>query len=88
MPHRFDATRSLTILEQDSTIIAVIEMSNRSGSFRRSFPALNASPLRSLTPTKRRCGSSCIVGATKLARPGVRSTASLSLTRRDAMASG
>jgi hypothetical protein len=42
MPHRFDATRSLTILEQDSTIIAVIEMSNRSGSFRRSFPALNA----------------------------------------------
>jgi hypothetical protein len=39
----FDPSKSITALEQDSTIIAGIEMSERSGSLPRLFPALNAS---------------------------------------------
>jgi hypothetical protein len=39
----FDPSKSIAALEQDSTIIAGIEMSERSGSLPRLFPALNAS---------------------------------------------
>jgi transposase len=35
----FDASRSLTALKQDSTIIAVIEMSQTNWLLQRSFPA-------------------------------------------------
>jgi len=44
----FDASRSLTALEQDSTIIAVIEMRpNEVAGLRRWFPASNVNLLRS-----------------------------------------
>jgi len=52
---RFDASRSLTALEQHSTIVAVIEMNQRSGWLRRSFPASNVNLLRSSMPTRKRC---------------------------------
>jgi hypothetical protein len=42
---RFDASRSLTALEQDGTI-------SRSGWLRHSFPASNANPLRSSMPMR------------------------------------
>ena len=45
MSQPFHPSRSLTTLEQDSTIVAVIEMSQSSGSLLRLFPALSASPL-------------------------------------------
>jgi transposase len=88
MSHPFDASRSLTVLEQDSTIIAVIEMSQSKWLVSAVVPGIERQPLKKLDPDEEALRNSCIVGATKLARPGVRSSTSSSLTRRDAMASG
>ena len=46
MSQPFDASKSLTTLEQDSTIIAVIEMSQSNWLVRRLFPASSASRSR------------------------------------------
>jgi transposase len=52
---RFDASKSLTALEQDSTIIAVIEMSQSKWLVGAIVPGVERHPLRSSMPTRRRC---------------------------------
>ena len=55
MSQPFDASRSLTALEQDSTIIAVIEMSQANWLVAGVVPASSASLSRGSLPTRRRC---------------------------------
>ena len=84
----FDASRSLTALEQDSTIIAVIEMSQSKWLIAALVPGLSAIPLRSSMLKRRVCSSFYIVGAMKPARLGARSGALSSLMRLAETASG
>ena len=51
---RFDASRSLTALEQDSTIIAVIEMSQTKWLVAALVPGVEANLLRS-SMLRRKC---------------------------------
>jgi transposase len=48
MPQSFDASRSLTTLEQDSTIVAVIEMSQSKWLVAAVVPGLQRQPLKKL----------------------------------------
>ena len=48
--HPFDASRSLTVLEQDSTIIAVIEMSQSKWLVSAVVPGIERQPLKKLDP--------------------------------------
>jgi transposase len=50
MSHPFDASRSLTVLEQDSTIIAVIEMSQSKWLVSAVVPGIKRQPLKKLDP--------------------------------------
>ena len=50
MSHRFDASRSFTVLEQDSTIIAVIEMSQSKWLVSAVVPGIERQPLKKLDP--------------------------------------
>jgi transposase len=50
MSHPFDASRSLTVLEQDSTIIAVIEMSQSKWLVSAVVPGIERQPLKKLDP--------------------------------------
>jgi transposase len=83
---RFEASRSLTALEQDSTIIAVIEMSQSKWLVAALVPGVERHPLKKLDAREEEL--LCIVGAMKLVRLGVRSSASRLLMRLVATASG
>src|SRR5215472_16301333 len=50
MSQPFDASRSLTVLEQDSTIIAVIEMSQSKWRVSAVVPGVERQPLKKLDP--------------------------------------
>jgi transposase len=50
MSHPFDASRSVTVLEQDSTIIAVIEMSQSKWLVSAVVPGIERQPLKKLDP--------------------------------------
>jgi transposase len=50
MSHRFDASRSLMVLEQDSTIVAVIEMSQSKWLVSAVVPGIERQPLEKLNP--------------------------------------
>lgn len=50
MSHRFDTSRSLTVLEQDSTIVAVIEMSQSKWLVSAVVPGIERQPLKKLDP--------------------------------------
>jgi transposase len=50
MSHRFDASRSLMVLEQDSTIVAVIEMSQSKWLVSAVVPGIERQPLKKLNP--------------------------------------
>src|SRR5215470_6215230 len=50
MSRPFDASRSLTVLEQDSTIIAVIEMSQSKWLVSAVVPGVERQPLKKLDP--------------------------------------
>jgi len=50
MSHRFDASRSLMVLEQDSTIVAVIEMSQSKWLVSAVVPGIERQPLKKLDP--------------------------------------
>jgi Transposase IS116/IS110/IS902 family len=52
MSHPFDASRSLTVLEQDSTIIAVIEMSQSKWLVSAVVPGIKRQPLKKLDPNE------------------------------------
>ena len=84
----FDASRSLTALEQDSTIIAVIEMSQSKWLVAALVPGVARHPLKKLDAQQEGLLKLCIVGAMKPARLGARSSALLSLMRLAETASG
>src|SRR5512139_3908654 len=88
MSQPFDSSRSLTVLEQDSTIIAVIEMSQSKWLVSAVVPGVERQPLNKLGPDEEALRKLLHRWRNEAARPGVRSSASSSLTRRDAMASG
>jgi transposase len=50
MSHPFDASRSLTVLEQDSTLIAVIEMGQSKWLVSAVVPGIERQPLKKLDP--------------------------------------
>jgi hypothetical protein len=51
----FDVSKSLTTLEQDNTVIAVIEMSQSKWLVAAVVPGSNASRSRSSRPTRKHC---------------------------------
>ncbi len=51
----FDASRSLTALEQDSTIVAVIEMSKAKWLIAGLVPGLERQPLKKIDADAERC---------------------------------
>jgi hypothetical protein len=57
-----DLSRSLAALEQDNTLIAVIEMSQASWLVAGIVPGLERHPLKSSRRTKRRCSGCCTSG--------------------------
>jgi len=88
MSQVFEASRSLTAIEQDSTIIAVIEMSQAKWLVAAIVPGVERQPLKRLDADETMLLKPYVDGAEKPARPGTRSNASSSLMRPDAMASG
>ena len=88
MSQAFDASRSLTALEQDSTIIAVIEMSQAKWLVAGVVPGVERQPLKRLAADQAALLKLLHRGRNEAVRPGARSSASLSLMRPDAMASG
>ena len=58
MPYPFNASRSPTTLEQDNTIIAVIQMSQSKWLVSAVVPGVERHLSRGSTPTRRRCGRS------------------------------
>ena len=56
MSHRFDASRSLMVLEQDSTIIAVIDMSQSKWLVSAVVPGIERQPLKKLDPDEEALG--------------------------------
>jgi transposase len=64
MPQPNDLSRSLVVLDQDSTIIAVVEMSQSSWLVAASSPALSVSRAKSWSPAPSGCLPYCIAGAT------------------------
>ncbi|ESY30747.1 hypothetical protein X747_31880 [Mesorhizobium sp. LNJC384A00] len=51
MSQSFDASRSLTALEQDNTVIAVIEMSKAKWLVAALVPGLKRQPLKKISPS-------------------------------------
>ena len=64
MPQPNDLSRSLVALDQDSTIIAVVELSQSSWLVGGILPALSVSRAKSWTPAQSGCLHYCIAGAT------------------------
>ena len=88
MPQPNDLSRSLAALDQDSTLIAVIEMSQASWLVGAMVPGVERHPLKKLGPMQKRCRACCTAGATRRARPAGRLPASRLPTRLAATASG
>jgi transposase len=63
MSKQNDLSRCLVTLEQDATLIAVVEMGQSSWLVAGIVPGLDRYPLKKLSPD--RCFSFCIAGATK-----------------------
>jgi hypothetical protein len=61
----YDLSRSLTALEQDSTLIAVIEMSHASWLVAGLIPGVDRRALKKLDPMRLSCVVFWIVGARK-----------------------
>ncbi|BCG97388.1 hypothetical protein MesoLj131a_62520 [Mesorhizobium sp. 131-2-1] len=55
MSQSFDASRSLTALEQDNTVIAVIEMSKAKWLIAALIPGLKRQPLKKIELTHHHC---------------------------------
>ena len=83
-----DVSRSLTALEQDSTIIAVIEMSQSRWLVAAVVPGVERQPLKKLDPDEEALLKLLHRWRDEAARPGARSSASSSLSRLAATASG
>src|SRR3954466_13117674 len=88
MPQHNDLSRSLLALDQASTLIAVIEMSQSSWLVAAVVPGIARHPLKKISPDEARCLADCTAGKTKRPKLGARLRASPSLMRPVATASG
>ena len=88
MPQHHDLSRSLLTLDQTSTLIAVIEMSQASWLVAAIVPGIDRHPLKEITPTRRTSWRFCAVGRPKRPKRGRRSRASLSPSKPVATAFG
>ena len=73
MPQPNDLSRSLVALDQDSTIIAVVEMSQSSWLVAGMLPGIERQPRKKLEPVQKGCLACCIAGVTRRSRPAARS---------------
>ncbi len=88
MSKQNDLSKSLVALEQDATLIAVVEMGQASWLVAGIVPGLDRYPLKKLDPDRNTLLQLCTVGAKKLRKPAMRSTGSPSPTRPAATNSG
>jgi hypothetical protein len=88
MPKQTDLSRSLVTLEQDATVIAVIEMGQSSWLVAGIVPGLERNPLKKSAQTAMGFWRFCIVGGRKRCRLDARSSGSSLLMRPAATASG
>src|SRR5262249_5127132 len=79
-----DLSRSLVALDQNTTVIAVVELSSSAWLIGGMVPGIARDPLKKRQrPTQRLCFGCCIAGATKPSRP-VRPSHALSLRSKPA----
>ena len=88
MPQPNDLSRSLVALDQNSTIIAVVELSHSSWLVGGLFRALNVSRAKSWSRTQNDCLLCCIAGGMRRSRPAARSPGLRLPSKPDATASG
>ena len=88
MPQPNDLSRSLVALDQDSTIIAVVEMSQSSWLVGGILPALSVSRAKSWSRALTGCLPYCIAGATSQSGRAARSRGLRLPSRPAATASG
>jgi hypothetical protein len=88
MPQANDLSRCLTALDQDSTLIAVIEMSQSSWLVAAIVPGIERHRLRSSTPIRQRCSGCCSAGRPKRSGAAARSAGLRSALRPVATAYG
>ena len=88
MPQPNDLSRSLVTLDQDSTIIAVVEMSQSSWLVGGVLPALSVSRARSWSRAPNGCLPYCIAGATSQSGLAARSRGLQLPSKPAAMVSG
>src|SRR5215471_3544949 len=89
MPRQLnDLSRSLVALEQDATLIAVIEMGQSSWLVAGIVPGIERQPLKKLAPDQHALLHFCVVGRRKPMRPARSSSGSLWPMRLAATASG
>ena len=73
MPQLNDLSRSLVALDHDSTIIAVVELSQSSWLVAGMLPGIERQPQKKLEPARKGFLACCIVGAMKRSGPVKRS---------------
>ncbi len=73
MPQPNDLSRSLVALDQDSTIIAVVEMSQSSWLVAGVLPGIERQPRKKQEPSAERLLGRCIAGAMRQSGPVKRS---------------
>ena len=88
MPQPNDLNRSLVALDQDSTIIAVVELSQSSWLVAGVLPGIERQPQKSWNRVRKGFLACCIVGAMKRSGPVKRSRGLHWPSKPAAMASG
>ena len=88
MPQPNDLSRSLFALDQNSTIIAVVEMSQSSWLVGGILPGIERQPRKKLEPSPERLLAYCIAGATCQSGLAARSRGSRLPSKPAATASG
>jgi transposase len=88
MPQPNDMNRSLAALDENDTLIAVIEMSQSSWLVVGIVPGVERHPAKKLEPSEAGLLRRLHAGARRLGRPAAPSTGSRSPSRRGATASG
>src|SRR3954468_18847086 len=88
MPQQNDVSQFRLILDQASTLIAVIEMSQSSWLVAAVVPGIARHPLKKISPDEARCWADCTAGKTKRPKLGARLRASPWPLRPVATASG
>ena len=88
MPQLNDLSRSLVALDQDSTIIAVVELSQSSWLVAGMLPGIERQPRKKLERAQNGCLACCIAGGMRQSGPAARSRGLRLHSRPAATASG